>query len=102
MKRVGTALRAFAHPTLAAMHHNVAIGDFKGARLEIVRFPMNKYTGKREVEVFTFDERDVVEEVVLNAAIDRTYKIWNEILAERTERTRREPPTGTDDASFGF
>jgi hypothetical protein len=86
----------------SAMHHNVAIGDFKGAKLEIVRFPLNKYTGKREVEIFTFDERDVVEEAVLNAAIDRTYKIWNEILAERIERARREPPTGTDDGGFGF
>ncbi|MDO8875120.1 MAG: hypothetical protein Q8M24_03360 [Pseudolabrys sp.] len=86
----------------SAMHHNVAIGDFKGAKLEIVRFPLNKYTGKREVEIFTFDERDVVEESVLNGAIDRTYKIWNEILAERIERARRERKTGTDDDGFGF
>ena len=86
----------------SAMHHNVAIGDFAGARLEIVRFPLNKYTSKREVEIFTFDERDVVGESALNDAIDRTYKIWNEILAERTERARREPLTGTDDGGFGF
>ncbi len=85
----------------SAMHHNVAIGDFAGARLEIVRFPLNKYTGKREVEIFTFDERDVVEEAMLNEAIDRTYKIWNEILADRTAAARREPPTGTGDG-FDF
>ncbi len=91
--------RAFV---FSAMHHNVAIGDFEGARLEIVRFPLNKYTGKREVEVFKFDERDVVEEAVLNNAIDDTYKIWREILAERTERMRREPPTGTGDGGFDF
>lgn len=86
----------------SAMHHNVAIGDFAGARLEIVRFPFNKYTGKREVEIFTFDDRDVVEEAVLNAAIDRTYRIWHEILIERTAEARRKPPTGTDDSGFGF
>ena len=86
----------------SAMHHNVAIGDFAGAKLEIVRFPLNRSTGKREVEIFTFDERNAVEEAVLNEAIDRTYKIWNEILAERTERTRYQPPTGTDDGGFGF
>lgn len=86
----------------SAMHHNVAIGDFTGAKLEIVRFPLNKQTGKREVEIFTFDERDVVEETLLNKAIDCTYKIWNDILVERTERARRQPPTGTDDGGFGF
>ena len=85
----------------SAMHHNVAIGDFEGARLEILRFPKNKYTGQREVEVFDFDERDIVDERALNDAIDRTYKIWREILAERTEEARRTAPTGTDD-SFGF
>jgi hypothetical protein len=84
----------------SAVYHNVAIGDFAGARLEIVRFPLNKYTGKREVEIFKFDERDVVEETALNAAIDRTYKIWNEILAEWTAEARRR--TGTDDDGFGF
>jgi hypothetical protein len=36
--------RAFV---FSAMHHNVAIGDFEGARLEIIRFPKNKHTGKR-------------------------------------------------------
>jgi hypothetical protein len=80
----------------SAMHHNIAVGDFAGARLEIVRFPLSKYTGNREVEIFTFDERDVVEESVLNEAIDRTYKIWNEILAERSAAARRQAPTGTE------
>lgn len=85
----------------SAMHHTVAVGDFEGARLEILRFPLNKYTGQREPEVFTFDERDVVEEAVLNSAIDRTYKVWHEILAERTEEVRRRG-TGTDDGGLPF
>ena len=85
----------------SAMHHLVAVGDFEGARLEILRFPQNKFTGQREVEVFTFDERDIVEEVVLNEAIDRTFKIWREILAERTEEARRHPSTGTNNG-FSF
>jgi len=88
----------------SAMHHNVAIGDFEGARLEIIRFPLNKYTRRREVEVFTFDERDVVDEAALNQAIDRTYQVWREILAERTAEARRRP-TGTDggeEGGFGF
>src|SRR2546430_1738166 len=63
----------------SAMHHLIAVGDFEGARLEILRFPKNRCTGQREVEVFAFDERDVVEETVLNEAIDRTFKIWVEI-----------------------
>lgn len=91
--------RAFV---FSAMHHNVAIGDFEGARLEIIRFPKNKYTGEREVEVFTFDERDIVPEASLNKAIDDTYKIWREILAERQVEQRRQRPTGTDDGGFDF
>jgi hypothetical protein len=85
----------------SAMHHLVAVGDFEGARLEILRFPKNKITGEREVDVFTFDERDIVEEALLNEAIDRTFKLWREILAERTEEARRHLPTGTADG-FGF
>jgi hypothetical protein len=84
----------------SAMQHNVAIGDFAGAKLEIVRFPLDKTSKKRRVEIFTFDERDVVEESVLNEAIDRTYKIWNEIVQERAAEARREPPP--DDVGFGF
>jgi hypothetical protein len=86
----------------SAMYHNIAVGDFEGAKLEIVRFPFNKYTGKREVEIFTFDERDIVEEAELNRAIDRTYKIWNEILKERTAASAFAKLTGTDDGGFGF
>lgn len=86
----------------SAMRHNIAIGDFEGARLEIIRFPMIKHTGKREVEIFTFDESDVVEEAILNQAIDRTYKIWQEVLAGRTAEARHQRPTGTNDGGFGF
>jgi len=39
--------------------------------------------------------------VTLNDAIDSTFKIWREILDERTEEMRRHAPTGTDDG-FGF
>jgi hypothetical protein len=85
----------------SAMYHLVAVGDFEAARLEILRFPRNRYTGQREVEVFSFDERDVVDEAVLNQAIDCTFKVWIEILAERTEDLRRQRPTGTDD-EFDF
>jgi hypothetical protein len=85
----------------SAMHHLIAVGDFEGARLEIIRLPKNRYTGEREVEVFNFDARDVIEEVVLNEAIDRTFKIWREVLAERTEEMRRQRRTGSDD-EFGF
>jgi hypothetical protein len=85
----------------SAMHRLVAVGDFEEARLEILRLPKNKLTGERQVEVFTFDKRDALEEVVLNEAIDRTFKIWREILAERTAEVRRQRPTGSDNG-FGF
>jgi len=79
----------------SAMYHLVAVGDFEGARLEILRFPKNRITGERQVEVFTFDEHGVVDEAVLNAAIDRTFRIWREICAERVDDARRQPTTGT-------
>lgn len=85
----------------SAMHHLVAVGDFEGARLEILRFPKNRFTGERHVEVFSFDARDAVSEAILNEAIDRTFKIWREILAERSEEVRRQRATGTD-GSLGF
>jgi hypothetical protein len=82
----------------SAMRHNVAVGDFESATLEILRFPRNKFTGKREVEVFSFDESDIVDEATLNSAIDRTYKIWQEVL---TERPKDAPPaTGTEGSGF--
>jgi hypothetical protein len=82
----------------SAMYHNVAVGDFEGARFEIIRFPRNKYTGEREVQVFSYDDSDVVDEATLNEAIDRTYKIWREVLAERKPAA---PLTGTGDG-FDF
>ncbi len=85
----------------SAMHHLVAIGDFEGARLEILRFPKNRFTGERDVQVFTFDARDAVSEAVLNDAIDRTFKIWREILDERTDEARRQPPSDIG-GGFGF
>jgi len=96
---LGTFGRLFV---FSAMHHNIAVGDFEGARLEIIRFPLNKYTGKREVDVFTFDQRDIVPEASLNKAIDDTYRVWREILAERQAAQRRQRPTGTDDGGFDF
>ncbi len=78
----------------SAMRHNVAVGDFESATLEILRFPRNKFTGKREVEVFTFEESDIVDEATLNSAIDRTYKIWQQVLAERPKDAP--PATGTE------
>jgi len=85
----------------SAMHHQFAVGDFEAARFEILRFPRDRYTGERRVEVFTFNEGDAVDLITLNDAIDRTFKIWREILDERTEEMRRHPPTGTDDG-FSF
>jgi len=83
------------------MCHQFAVGDFEAARFEILRCSRDRYTGALRVEVFTFNERDAVDLVTLNDAIDSTFKIWREILDERTEEMRRHAPTGTDDG-FGF
>ncbi len=110
----GTPVLSFVDPRLqdglgvlgrtfvfSSMHRLIAVGDFEGARLEIIRLPKNKVSGEREVEVFTFDAQDALEDMVLNEAIDRTFKIWHEILAERTDKVRRQLPTGSDNG-FGF
>jgi hypothetical protein len=85
----------------SAMRHQFGVGDFEAARFEILRCPRDRYTGALRVEVFTFNERDTVDLGTLNDAIDSTFKIWREILDERTEEMRRHPATGTDDG-FGF
>jgi hypothetical protein len=75
----------------SAMYHTVAIGDFDGATLEVLRLPQEKFSKKRKVEVFKFDRRDAVDELTLNNAITRTFAIWQEVLLERTEEARRRP-----------
>lgn len=85
----------------SAMHHQFAVGDFEGAQFEILRFPISPYTGKRVVEVFTFNESDVIDRATLNSAIDSTFKIWRQILAERIEDIRQQTGGGGE-GSFRF
>jgi len=85
----------------SAMYHQIAVGDFEGAQFEILRFPVCPFSGKRKVEVFTFNENDVIDLATLNSTIDSTFKIWREVLSERLEEARHRPRTGTDD-SFPF
>lgn len=88
-----TALgRQFA---FSAMYHNLALGDFSEARFEILRFPKVKESTKRYVQVFQFDKSTLVSEDEINDAINKTYEIWAQVLAEREEETRRRPATGT-------
>jgi hypothetical protein len=79
----------------SAMYHNLALGDFSEATFEILRFPKVKGAEGRHVQVHKFDPSQVVGEADLNEAIDRTYKIWVEVLAEREQEARQNPPTGT-------
>jgi hypothetical protein len=66
-----------------------------------LRFPKNKEADDRCVRVFQFDRLEIVSEDEINAAIDKTYKIWVEVLAERDEEARRYAATGTG-GLFGF
>jgi hypothetical protein len=94
-----TALgRRFAFST---MYHNLALADFSEAAFEILRFPKIKDADERRVRVYQFNPSEVVSQEEINAAIDTTYKIWIEVLAEREEEARRHPPTGTG-GLFGF
>jgi hypothetical protein len=88
-----TALgRQFA---FSAMYHSLALGDFSEATFEIFRFPRFATADERYVRVHQFEPSELVSEDEINAAIDKTYKIWIEVLAEREEKARRHPPTGT-------
>jgi hypothetical protein len=79
----------------SAMYHNLTLADFSEATFEILRFPKFNGADERHVQVHQFDQSEVVSEDEINTAIDRTYKIWIEVLAEREEEARRHPPTGT-------
>jgi hypothetical protein len=88
-----TALgRQFA---FSAMYHNLALGDFSEATFEILRFPRFAIANERYVRVHQFGPSELVSEDEINEAIDKTYKIWIEVLADREEEARRHPPTGT-------
>jgi hypothetical protein len=79
----------------SAMHYNLALADFSEATFDILRFPKFKGGDERYVHVHQFEPSEVVSEGEINAAIDRTYKVWIEVLAEREEEARRHSPTGT-------
>jgi hypothetical protein len=78
----------------SAMHHSLALADF------FLSFPRVKASLDRYVRVFTFDPSEIVSEDEINNGIDKTYKIWIEVLAERQEEARRHTSTGTDGFRF--
>jgi hypothetical protein len=84
----------------SAMHHSLALADFSDATFEILSFPRVKASLDRYVRVFTFDPSEIVSEDEINNGIDKTYKIWIEVLAERQEEAHRHTSTGTDGFRF--
>ncbi|MGO8922546.1 MAG: hypothetical protein ACLQF4_06365 [Xanthobacteraceae bacterium] len=82
--------------TFSAMHHNLALGDFSQATFEILRFPKLKEIDDRYVRIYEFNISELVGEDEMNEAINKTYEIWAEVLAEREEEVRRHPSTGTE------
>jgi hypothetical protein len=85
----------------SAMYHNLAVADFSDVTFEILRFPKAKNSGERLIQVHKFSPSEVVSEREINEAIDKTYKMWVEVLAEREQEATRNPPTGTG-GLFGF
>jgi hypothetical protein len=87
----------------SGMHHQIAHGDFANAKFKIYRFPVaDKKTGDRTMRIFEPGEGDIVEYDEFTSAIDETYQIWFEILAER--EAAKSPParkTGTDGSGQG-
>ena len=82
------------------MYHNLRLGDFSEARFEIFRFPKAGNSDDRFVRIYEFDEAEILDFGDLNAAVDETYQLWMEVLAER-EAEARPKKTGTDD-QYGF
>lgn len=86
----------------SVMHHNLAQGDFSGARFQIFQFPNADDEGKKRVaKVHDFNEADLLSETEVNAAINDTYKIWQEVLEEREQEIRRAAGGGKP-GGFGF
>jgi hypothetical protein len=86
----------------SGMFHQIAHGDFSGAKFRIYRFPVVEKTGERAMHIFEPAAGDIVEYEELTSRIDETYRIWFEILAER--EAAKSPPakkTGTDDSGQG-
>jgi hypothetical protein len=81
--------------SFSAMYHNLALGDFSEAHFEILRFPKVKGSNERVVQTYQFQKAQLVSEAEINDAVDKTYKIWMQVLAEREEEARRDTRTGT-------
>ena len=85
----------------SAMHHQFAVGDFEGAQFEILRFPISPYTASGLVEVFTFNESDVIDRATLTARLTAPSRFRRQILAERIEDIRQQTGGGGE-GSFRF
>jgi hypothetical protein len=85
---------------LSIMNERIRVPDpdFADARLLVIQFGKHedgrRFARSHEVadsELFGFDE--------LNAMVDETYRLWIEVLAERTDDARKRP---TGSTPFGF
>jgi len=79
----------------SVMHHNLARGDFSEAQFRIFRFPVGAGDTRSLGTPYSFDLTRLISEDVINKAINSTYDMWFEILAEREEEARKNPKTGT-------
>jgi hypothetical protein len=76
----------------------VADPDFANAKLVVVQFGKGEQ-GNRIVREFEAADSELFSFSELNAMIDETYRLWVEILTERTEEVRKRP-SGSN--PFGF
>jgi hypothetical protein len=92
--RRGNGLTAQARQfVFSTMHYHIAArADFAEAKFAAISFPFDESGLKRQVRVHEMSLDDLVEIEHLEAAIQETYEIWLEILAEREKEARGRPP----------
>ncbi len=82
------------------MHERLRAGepDFSDARLCVAKFDRGD-KGNRVLRLVDANETQLFETKALNQMIDETYRLWIEVLNERTEE-QQQRPTGTNPMGF--
>lgn len=94
--RRGNGLTKLARKfAFSVMYHHIARGDFAEARFRIAMFPVNRENKSRSIKFFDATPEELLDYETLNSAVQETYQIWFEVLAEREEEARRAKATGT-------
>jgi hypothetical protein len=87
--RLTAAAKRFA---ASVMHHAIRLqnpADFGMARLAVFQFPQPDKSDSRVSSLELVSDANLYDREQLAVMIAETFEMWDEVLAERTEKARR-------------